>query len=189
MHSEKSETPDVIHFLKENPLEMFKDEYPWSGCTGRISSVTTKDSNAPSLFARRWTVGCCVIVLVIPVLHIKSPSISSIYLQFQALFCDTIKPQRGRYLDSEWKILWLLKASGFTVSERVRTLQKRKSDAQSPSELGGDRITNDYNTIKFWKASTTHIRLQLFSEVKHAQTNSSLYHGGRELSNAPKHVR
>ena len=157
---------------------MFKNEYPWSGCTGWISSVATTDSNAPSLFARRWTVGCCVIV--IPVLQTKSPSISSIYLQFQAPFCDTMQPQRGWYLDSEWKILLqLLKATGFSVSERVRALQKHKSEVQTLSELGGDSITNDYNAIKFWKVSVTHLRQQLFSEVKRVQTNSSLYHGGR----------
>ena len=101
-----------------------------------------------------------------------------------------MQPQRGWYLDSEWKILLqLLKATGFSVSERVRALQKHKSEVQTLSELGGDSITNDYNAIKFWKASITHLRLQLLSEVKRAQTNSSLYHGGRELSNAPKYVR
>ena len=150
MNSEKSETPDVIHFLKENPWEMFKNKHPWSGCTGWISSVATTDSNAPSLFARRWTVGCCVIV--IPVLQTKSPSISSIYLQFQAPFCDNMQPERGWYLDSEWKILLqLLKATGFSVSERVRALQKHKSEVQTLSELGGDSITNDYNAESFEK--------------------------------------
>ena len=111
----------------------------------------------------------------------------------QAPFCDTMQPERGWYLDSEWKfLLHLLKATGFSVSERVRTLQKPKSEVQTLSELGGDSITNDYNAIKFWKASVRHLRLQLLSEVKRAQTNSSLYHGGRELSNAPncpKYIR
>ena len=131
----------------------FRNVQKWESMIGLYRpniKCDTTDSNAPSLFARRWTVGCCVIV--IPVLQTKSPSISSIYLQFQAPFCDTMQPERGWYLDSEWKILLqLLKATGFSVSERVRALQKHKSEVQTLSELGGDSITNDYNAESFEK--------------------------------------
>ena len=187
MNSEKSETPDVIHFLKENPWEMFKNKHPWSGCIDWISSVATTDSNAPSLFARRWTVGCCVIVM--PVLHIKSPSISSIYLQFQAPFCSLCSLSEADIWTQNEKSSYNYSKQPVLVYQRGLGLSKNPSPSQTLSELGGDSITNDYNAIKFWKASVTHLRLQLFSEVKRAQTNSSLYHGGRELSNAPKYVR
>ena len=143
MNSEKSETPDVIHFLKENPWEMFKNDYPWSGCTDWISTVITTDSNAPSLFARRWMVGCCVIV--IPVLHIKSPSISSIYLQFQAPFCSLCSLSEADIWTQNEKSSYNYSKQPVLVYQRGLGLSKNPSPrsklCRSSEEIASQTIT------------------------------------------------